>query len=81
MGGGTIEAVRIALNGVSTRPLRATEAEHFLTGKRVNHETIAACAPLVVEAARPVSLVGASPLFRRTAIEVMFTDLVQDLVA
>ena len=79
--GGTAEAVRIALNGVSTRPLRATKAERFLIEKRVNHEAIAACAPLVVEAARPVSLVGASSLFRTRAIEVMFTDLIQDLAA
>jgi 4-hydroxybenzoyl-CoA reductase subunit beta len=81
MKGGRAEDVRIALNGISTRPVRATEAEHHLIGERVNHETIVACAPLVVKAGRPVSLIGASPLYRRTVIEVMFTDLVQSLAA
>ncbi len=79
--GGKVEAVRIALNGVSTRPIRTREAERHLTGNDLNHETIKACAPLVVQAARPVSLIGDSPLYRRTVIEVMATDLVQHLVA
>jgi len=81
MHGGSVEAVRIALNGVSTRPVRAKDAERHLTGKDLSHETIKACVPFVVQAAGPVSLIGVSPAYRRRVIEVMFTDLVQHLVA
>jgi len=52
MDGDTVCAARIALSGVASFPRRATEAEAFLTGKRLDTETIAAAARLAAKAAK-----------------------------
>jgi 4-hydroxybenzoyl-CoA reductase subunit beta len=69
------EDVRIALNGVSTKPIRANEAEHYLKGKDLNNETTKEAAGLILKEATPLSLIGASAMLRRAVIEAMFFDL------
>jgi 4-hydroxybenzoyl-CoA reductase subunit beta len=73
------EDVRIALNGVSTRPIRANEAERYLIGKGLNDETIKEALRLLIKGATPLSLIGASAFVRRNMIGVMFADLIETI--
>lgn len=74
--GKSLEDVRIALNGVSTKPIRAKEAEHYLKGKEINNEAGKEAVSFILKEATPLSLIGASAMLRRTIIEVMFLDLI-----
>lgn len=74
-----IENIRIALNGVSTMPIRAKQAEIFLIGKRISDKTLNEAIRVIVEETSPLSLVGSSAFMRRKMIEVMFTDLIESV--
>ncbi len=65
-GDGTCEHAAIALFGVATRPLRATAAEHALTGQPLTAESIREAAALAVEAIdEPLSDVHGSAAYRQ----------------
>ena len=49
---GTIKNVRLAMGGVAHKPWRLTEAEKFLTGKRVSKETFSHAAELAMKGAK-----------------------------
>jgi 4-hydroxybenzoyl-CoA reductase subunit beta len=70
-----LEDIRIALNGVSSKPIRARETEAYLIGKEINHKTIKESLYLLLKEITPLSLIGASALVRRNMIAAMFTDL------
>ena len=76
MNGPVVEDARIALNGVSTRPVRATEAENCLKGKEIGHEAVAHAAETALKEIKPLSLIGASAFLRRHVIRAMFEDLI-----
>jgi xanthine dehydrogenase YagS FAD-binding subunit len=52
---GAIEAARVALGGVGTRPWRSLEAEKALTGKPATRESFVAAANAALQGARPQS--------------------------
>lgn len=54
--GGVIRDVRIALGGVSPRPMRATAAEDFLRGKAPEASNLEQAGELAVQDARPLNL-------------------------
>jgi len=70
-----VEDARIALNGVSTKPVRAAEAENYLKGKKVSDETVGHAAETVLKEIKPLSLIGCSAFLRRNVIRAMFQDL------
>jgi CO/xanthine dehydrogenase FAD-binding subunit len=72
--------VRIVLNGVSSRPIRAEETEHYLIGNPANGQTTREALGLLLKEAAPLSLIGASVYLRRRMIEAMFTDLAEMIV-
>jgi 4-hydroxybenzoyl-CoA reductase subunit beta len=72
-----LEDVRIALNGVSSKPIRAKEVERYLMGKAVNHETMREAVHLLLKQTTPLSLIGVSAFVRRKMIEAMFVDLIE----
>jgi len=74
MKGPTVKDARIALNGVSTKPVRATEAENYLKGKRIDEATVKQTAETALKEIKPLSLVGASAFLRRHVIRAMFED-------
>jgi 4-hydroxybenzoyl-CoA reductase subunit beta len=74
-----IKDTRIALNGVSTKPIRAKKAEMVLTAKGINAESVNEATRLVLAEAKPLSLIGASILVRRQMIAAMVEDLVEEL--
>ena len=71
--------IRIVLNGVSTRPIRAKKAEAHLMAGGIDRKTIGRAFGLILEDIGPLSLIGASPLVRRKTIEAMFAELVEEL--
>lgn len=75
--GDGLDDIRIALNGVSSKPVRARETESYLKGKVINQEIINEAVGFLLKETTPLSLVGTSAFVRRKAIEAMFTDLVE----
>ena len=80
MKGPFVEDARIALNGVSTKPVRAAEAENYLKGKKVSDETVGHAAETVLKEIKPLSLIGCSPFLRRNVIRAMFEDILERLL-
>jgi 4-hydroxybenzoyl-CoA reductase subunit beta len=74
-----LEDVRIALNGVSSKPIRAEGAEQYLIGKSIDDATIGEAARILLKETTPLSSIGASVQVRRRMIEAMFTDLIETL--
>jgi xanthine dehydrogenase YagS FAD-binding subunit len=52
--GGTIERIRIVVNGVGARPVRLTRVEDLVRGRPRNEETADMAGQLAVEGARPL---------------------------
>jgi carbon-monoxide dehydrogenase medium subunit len=50
---GAVERIGIALTAAGPTPVRATQAERHLTGKKLDDPSVAEAARLVAEAARP----------------------------
>jgi len=80
MKGPIVEDARIALNGVSTKPVRATEAENCLKGKKIGDETVTHAAETALKEIQPLSLIGASAFLRRHVIRAMFEDAFERLL-
>jgi 4-hydroxybenzoyl-CoA reductase subunit beta len=74
MKGPFVEDAKIALNGVSTKPVRAKEAENCLKGKKVSDETVGHAAETALKEIKPLSLIGCSAFLRRNTIRAMFAD-------
>jgi len=49
--GETIRAARLGLGGIATKPWRASEAEHFLTGRKASDETFRDAAEIALAGA------------------------------
>jgi xanthine dehydrogenase YagS FAD-binding subunit len=63
--GSTIQRMRLAVNGVSARPMRLPRVEAFVAGKPRSEETAEAAARLAVEGAVPLQHNGYKvPLMR-----------------
>ena len=71
---GRFEDVRIALNAVAPRPVRAVRAEEFLRGREVCMEVIDEGSKLVVKDISPVSDVRATAEYRRDMSVVLTHD-------
>jgi len=74
MKGSFVEDARIALNGVSTTPVRPAEGENSLKGKRIDEATVKQTAETALKEIKPLSLIGASAFLRRNIIRAMFED-------
>lgn len=53
-GGGAIERVRLAVNGVAPYPVRLDDVEAFVTGKEPNEETARQAGELAIRRSRPL---------------------------
>ena len=62
---------RIALNAVAVTPVRATKAEEFLKGKKLNDELAAQAAELALEAISPISDLRSSKEYRNHMCRIM----------
>ena len=69
-------AARIALNSVSSKPIRARKTERYLKGKTISHPTVREAVRLLLKESTPLSMVGVSALVRGHTIEAVFVDLI-----
>jgi len=76
-----VKDARIALNGVSTKPIRAKGAEGYMIGKEVNEDTVSQAIHRVLEETMPLSSIGSSVFNRRNMILAMFVELPEMLTA
>ena len=74
-----VEDARIALNGVSTKPIRAKGAEGCMIGKEVNDDTVSQAIHLILEETTPLSPIDSSVFYRRNMIRIMFNDLIETI--
>jgi 4-hydroxybenzoyl-CoA reductase subunit beta len=72
---------RIALNGVSSKPVRAKAAESYLSGKEIHPETVTSTVAILFKEIQPLSLIGCSLFLRRNLIRTMFEDVVASISA
>lgn len=65
MSGGTIQRIRLAVNGVAAHPVRLTAVEAAVTGKPCNGETAEMAGKLAIQGAQPLQYNGYKvPLMR-----------------
>jgi xanthine dehydrogenase YagS FAD-binding subunit len=65
MSGGTIQRIRLAVNGVAAHPVRLTAVEAAVTGKPRNEETAKMAGQLAIQGAEPLQYNGYKvPLLR-----------------
>lgn len=72
-----LEGVRITLNGVSPKPVKAVKTEQFLLERGISQETVPEAARLLLTEITPVSSIGASVFLRRHMIQAMFSDAIE----
>ncbi len=63
--GGRVEHAALALSGVATTPVRATDAEQLLVGRAPDDETLAAATEAAASSLDPAPDVHAGPGYRR----------------
>jgi 4-hydroxybenzoyl-CoA reductase subunit beta len=81
MNGKAVADARIAMNGVSSRPVHAKAAETYLAGKGICEETVSTAAEILLKEIQPLSLIGSSPFLRRNVIRAMFEDVIAAISA
>jgi 4-hydroxybenzoyl-CoA reductase subunit beta len=69
--GDVVSACRIALSAVASHPLEVPAASAFLTGKRLDAETIAAAAELAAKPAKPLDNADLSHFWRKRMVRVV----------
>jgi len=77
---GECQAVRISMGAVGPTPLRATQAEAFLSGKEITDENLAEAGRLASEEASPITDVRAGRDYRKLMVEVLTTRALQEAV-
>jgi 4-hydroxybenzoyl-CoA reductase subunit beta len=75
--GAGVEDARIALNSVSTKPIRAKETEKYLTENGMNNGNREEVVRRLLNEITPLSAVGVSVFLRRRIIEAMASDLLE----
>lgn len=69
--GDTVTACRIVLSAVASHPLVATEAEGFLTGRRLEAETVREAAEMAAKPARPLDNADLGHYWRKRMVRVV----------
>lgn len=76
---GTCEAARLVLGAVGSSPRRATEAEEFLAGRRLDEETIEEAARIANNPVRPYDNTDLGSRYRKWMIVVFVARALRDL--
>ena len=71
MDGSRVGSGRIALGGVSDRPVRATQAEAVLTGQSLGQDVIEEAAQTAAQEVDPIGDIHGSPEYRRDLVRVL----------
>jgi 4-hydroxybenzoyl-CoA reductase subunit beta len=78
--GKRMEDIRIALNGVTSKPIRAKMAESYLLAKSVNDKTVAEAVKLALKESTPLSSITVPVSVRKSMIGAMFEDLFEEII-
>lgn len=78
---GACTTARIVLGAVASAPIRATEAEHALVGRRFTEEVIAEAAALAAQLVRPQNNTDLGSRYRRWMAPVFVARALRDLPA
>jgi 4-hydroxybenzoyl-CoA reductase subunit beta len=77
--GHVAEDMRIVLNGISTKPVRAPKTERRLIADGFNSESIKASCGLLLKESAPISSIGAAVPLRKRMIAAMLEDLMGEI--
>jgi 4-hydroxybenzoyl-CoA reductase subunit beta len=77
--GCVVEDMRIVLNGISTKPVRAQKTERRLIAEGLNAETIEASSGLLLKESAPISSIGAAVPLRKKMIAAMLEDIMGEI--
>ena len=77
MDAGFVESAHIVLSAVASHPLKATAAEEFIKGKRLDGEVIREAAELAGRPARPLDNADLSHFWRKRMVRVVVEDALQ----
>jgi 4-hydroxybenzoyl-CoA reductase subunit beta len=77
---GTCLAARLVLGAVASAPLRATEAEQFITGRRLTDEVMEEAGRLATQPFRPQNNTDMGSRYRKWMISVYVVRALRDLV-
>lgn len=72
-----VDDIRIAVNGVSSRPIRCKTTECYLAGRKINDKILNEAARQLLMETAPISKISFPTYFRKQMIKVMFLDLVK----
>ncbi len=76
---GTCAEARIALGAVASRPLRVSQAEQALAGRKLEPEAIAEAAAAAARKAKPMENADLSPAWRKRMVEVYVSRALAEL--
>jgi len=76
-GGAGCKDVRIVLGAAAATPLRATEAEHMLIGKKIDRKLLASVGKKASEESDPVSDIHATETYRRFLVKTLTKRVVR----
>ena len=79
--GDSVVTCRIVLSAVGSRPVEATAADQFLSGKRLSRETIEAAAELAAKPAKPLDNADLSHAWRKRMVRVVVEQALQKLLS
>jgi len=74
-----LEDAKIALNGVSSKPILAKKTEGYLIGKSINGKTMNEAIRLLLKETTPLSGIGPPVFLKRKMIAAMFSDLMESM--
>ncbi len=77
--GGVCQQARLVVGAVSSAPIRCTEAEEYLTGKRFSDEVIEAATELASKPIRPQDNTDTGSRYRKWMIPVQVSRALRDL--
>ncbi len=77
---GTCLAARLVLGAVASAPLRATEAEQFIVGRRLTDEVMEEAGRLATQPFRPQNNTDMSSRYRKWMISAYVVRALRDLV-
>lgn len=79
--GDVVKTARIALGGVSDRPVRATRAEQALDGQRLSKEILDLVGETAAGEVEPIGDIHGSPEYRRDLVRVLTKRAIQQAVS
>ena len=72
--GGVVAGCRIALSAVASHPLEATAAQEFLSGRRLDRETVREAAELAAKPAKPLDNADLSHFWRKRMVRTVVEE-------